>query len=39
LVKSVLNEWLQLATAAHASPIPLHTLVPRAPDIIAATDA
>jgi hypothetical protein len=39
LVKAVLRDWLHLAAVAVEVPVPLHTLVPHAPSIIAATDA
>jgi hypothetical protein len=38
LVKHVLHEWIHLITTANTHPVPLHTLVPRAPDIVAASD-
>jgi hypothetical protein len=39
LSKRVLQDWLHLATQAHDQPVPLHTLVPQPPHIVAATDA
>jgi len=39
LSKRVLQDWLYLATNAHIHPVPLHTLVPRPPHVVAATDA
>jgi len=39
IIKESLEDWLQLATTAVAHPVPLHTLVPRKPTILAATDA
>jgi hypothetical protein len=39
LVKAVLRDWLHLAAVAVELPVPLHTLVPHAPSILAATDA
>jgi hypothetical protein len=39
LVKTVLCDWLHLAAVAVELPVPLHTLVPHAPSILATTDA
>jgi hypothetical protein len=38
LLKAVLREWMYVAHAA-TQPTPIHTLVPRQPDVLAATDA
>jgi hypothetical protein len=39
LTHAVLRDWLTLATTAAQHPVPLHTLVPHPPTVIAATDA
>ncbi len=39
LIKATLRNWLHLAATATHRPVPIHTLVPRLPDIVAATDA
>ena len=39
LIKWVLQDWLHLAATVNTFPIPIHTLVPCTPDIIAATNA
>jgi hypothetical protein len=39
LIKESLEDWLHLARTAVAHPVPLHTLVPRKPTILSATDA
>jgi hypothetical protein len=39
LLKAVLRDWLLLANDATAHAVPLHTVVPRAPTCLAATDA
>jgi hypothetical protein len=39
LVKEVLHDWLHLATTTNETSVPLHTMVPCAPYILAATDA
>jgi hypothetical protein len=39
LIKATLRDWLHLAATAAHYPVPIHTLVPRPPDVIAATDA
>jgi hypothetical protein len=39
LLKATLSDWLHLADTAANNPVPIHTLVPRQPDTLAATDA
>jgi len=39
LIKESLEDWLRLAQTAVEHPVPLHTLVPRKPTILSATDA
>jgi hypothetical protein len=39
LVKTILRDWLALAASATHTPVPIHTVVPRAPTCLAATDA
>jgi hypothetical protein len=39
LIQAPLREWLNLATTANRYPVPLHTVVPSPPNLIAATDA
>jgi hypothetical protein len=39
LIQQLLHDWILLATEANAHPFPMHTVVPRAPHILGATDA
>jgi hypothetical protein len=39
LVTAILRDWLYLATTATQKPVPIHTVVPRPPACVAATDA
>jgi hypothetical protein len=39
LVWQMLRDWILLATEANKCPVPLHTVVPRAPHLLGATDA
>jgi hypothetical protein len=39
LLKAMLHDWLVLADTMTKYPVPIHALVPRAPDIVTATDA
>jgi hypothetical protein len=39
LVKESLHDWQMLAAQLHSNPVPMASLVPRAPHVLAATDA
>jgi hypothetical protein len=39
LIKAVLRDWLLLVDSAHHHPVPIHTLIPGQPTILAAVDA
>jgi hypothetical protein len=39
LVRHALQDWLQLATSLHQTPIPISSLVPQAPQHVGASDA